>query len=78
MSLHVARSSSCALSLALRTTRRSSSLSESEEPMRKRLAPFLPDPLLLDPLLLLLLESEPELEEPSAGTQSIGGRGTCR
>lgn len=34
ISLHTARSSSCALSLALFTTRRSSSDSESEEPMR--------------------------------------------
>ena len=73
MSLHVARSSSCALSLALRTTRRSSSLSLSEEPMRKRLAPFLRlDPLLDDELP----ESESELELPSSAcaTQRVHGR----
>ena len=65
MSPHVARSSSCALSFADRTTRRSSSLSLSDEPMRKRLAPFFwLDPLLLE-LLLLESESEPD-EEPSS------------
>lgn len=74
MSLHVARSSSCALSLALRTTRRSSSLSLSEEPMRKRLAPF----FRLEPLLLeeLLLESESESEElVSPAAHRTAGRG---
>ena len=70
MSLQVARSSSCALSFALRTTRLSSSLSDSEEPMRNREAPFLRlEPLLLEPLLLeLLLESESE-EESSAAAE---------
>lgn len=57
-SLQVCRSSSWARSLALRTTRRSSSLSLSEEPMRKRLAPPF---FWLEPLLPELVE---ELEDP--------------
>lgn len=39
ISLHTAASSSIALSFALRTTRRSSSDSESDDPIKKRLAP---------------------------------------
>ena len=65
--------------MALRTTRRSSSLSLSEEPIRKRLAPFLwLDPLLLLLLLLSLPESlllpEP-LEEPELLPESARGGG---
>jgi hypothetical protein len=69
MSVQVARSSSCALSLALRTTRRSSSDSLSEDPMRKREAPFLRLELPLPLLELPLLEELPleeSLELPSS------------
>ncbi len=71
ISLHVARSSSYALSLALRTTRRSSSLSLSELPIRKRLAPF----LRLDPLLELELLLESESELPSSAGRPGRGEG---
>lgn len=67
MSLHVDCSSSCALSFALRTTRRSSSLSLSEEPIRNRLAPFF--------WLELLLELLPESESEAPSAVGVGNNG---
>jgi hypothetical protein len=71
ISLQVARSSSCALSFALRTTRRSSSDSLSLEPMRKREAPLpLPDPEEEEEESELLELSESELE-PSSASEGV-------
>lgn len=68
MSLHVECSSSCALSFALRTTRRSSSLSLSDEPIRNRLAPF----FWLELLLELLPVSESEESSSELGSARNG------